>query len=252
MKNIKVIQAFCLVGILLSSNLQAQDSLKLIQRFKTKTNEISLSISRDSKNVNYGNPNDSLRNLNMTLRSPNDTLLKSNKNIIYFGENFPIYGLGYSYHFAKAAIRSKLMFYNFAKDYNIMPLANIKSFTTFGINGSVGYELNKRLRKWEVFLGSDFFIAQSNATSKYSPNSNSSKIEEKSKETKWGLRPFIGISYYIIPNISLSTDIYYDIYQMYTTQKESALILGKTIETTKTNSGRDLSLLGNLALNVHF
>jgi hypothetical protein len=252
MNSKKVILAFCMVGILLSSSLYAQDSLKLIQKYKTKKSEISISISRDSKNVNYGNPNDSLRDLQMRSITPYDSLKKPNYIAFYSGEMFPTYGLGYSYHFEHSAIRSKIVFYNFVKNYSLMPLANIKSYNVIGIDGSIGFELNKRFRKWETFGGSDIFFAQSNATTKYSPNSNSTKIYEKTKETKWGLRPFVGISYFFIPNISLSTEIYYDLAQTQTTIKEAALLLGNTIETTKKNSGRNLELLANLALDIHF
>ncbi len=168
--------------------------------------------------------------------------------------NTPKIGLGYKYHFANSAIRSKISFGSNVNtiDKNRYNLKIEESLTI--MNASIGFELHKNHSKTQIFYGADFFINSSNNKYKrfYTYSNQENVNEDTNKSTGFGISPLLGVKYYFNPKISLSTELKFSIetYKEEILFTDSLSIVNEKTEVSGLNT--NFGPLGQLSINIHF
>lgn len=168
--------------------------------------------------------------------------------------NTPKIGLGYKYHFAGSALRSKLSFGS--RDYTSNDIDDTSktdnSLLTTGFH--LGYELHKNINSIQIFYGADLFANYSKFNSK-NTNTHSSETyiyDRTYSYTGFGISPLLGVKYFISSSFSLSTELKFTIesYRGEDIYKNSSYA-----EENKTEiSGIDTKFgpFGQFSINIHF
>ena len=227
MKIIKVIQAFCLAGILMSSSLYAQDTLKQQIPHPLLKNELSVTLG--------------------PLYSNEIIIYEIDSSMYQTIQNYnPILGFGYKNHYNKSALRTKVaLLLKDGEDFNLKKSKGQSAYT------SVGYEWYKKEGKLLLSYGADLVASFVNTNAVYYEHNHSKIAEKRINIKKLGLSPFIGFSYCFTPHVSVTTEFHYTI-------AESVRNTKTTDENAVVNANKEfvtsfsMSPLGNLALNIHF
>lgn len=167
--------------------------------------------------------------------------------------NNPKIGLGYKLNFNNSALRTKISFGSSQNSSN-GPTNNSKSaYSTVSTQFNIGYEFQKDINKLQIFYGLDVFVAYNKLTTENSSiyNSTSYKSKNSSNTLGFGASPFFGVKYFVIPNLSISTEINFTIETYKSTEKNS----NQSNSTTSTDSkgiNTHIGPLGNIGINLHF
>jgi hypothetical protein len=168
--------------------------------------------------------------------------------------NTPKMGLGYKYHFAGSALRSKLSF-GF-RDYKSDDLDDTSktenSLLTTGFH--LGYELHKNINNIQIFYGADLFANYSKFNSKTTNVNNSQTYiyDRIYSYSGFGISPLLGVKYFISSSFSLSTELKFTIESF---RGEDIYKNSSYAEENKTEiSGIDTKFgpFGQLSINIHF
>ncbi len=177
---------------------------------------------------------------------------------MYNDDNITRMGLGYKFHFAKSALRTKFTLGKQNKD-------NVNEIDSFGNERNLvrseiflGYEFHKNFKNTQFFYGADIFYNYIN-TEYVNYNIDAiygRDIYSESTYTKegYGVSPFIGVKYFINPMISISTEMKLLI-EKYSSKSESMYDNNGTISESKntaTGSNFRMGPVGNLSINFHF
>ncbi len=162
-------------------------------------------------------------------------------------------GLGYKYHFANSAFRSKISFgsRDVVTDQINDRYKTEDSFST--LRAFIGYELHKNTTKSQFFYGLDVFVNYSDFHSKstdYEDFPNTSD-EDKFNTIGIGVSPLIGVKYFFNSMVSVSTEVKFSIesYKKKIVDGYNRDWLGEKIE----ESGLFVNFgpVGQLSINIH-
>ncbi len=165
----------------------------------------------------------------------------------------PKIGLGYKFHFANSAIRSKVLF-GIKDNVSDVVSHEIKNESSYkSLKAFVGYELHKNLTKTQLFYGLDVFINYNHLTSKESFQYNSQivSINNELENFGFGVIPLIGVKYFFSPMLSISTEVKYQI-ESYTETRIYSNIYSEGFKTKVTGLNTTFGPLGQLSINIHF
>ncbi|NQU32435.1 MAG: hypothetical protein HQ521_04305 [Bacteroidetes bacterium] len=162
--------------------------------------------------------------------------------------------LGMKFHGKNGAFRvSTNLNYNSVNENDKNNSSDKFTYTSFSTKISIGYEWHLTFNRLNIYYGVDLSTAYSKAS--YNAESTNygtwQKSETKITETAIGIVPLLGVNVYILPNLSIGTEI----------KLTSEYVTGSTdekYEYSGSNSGSEISgfrtsfgPLGFLSINIH-
>jgi hypothetical protein len=181
----------------------------------------------------------------------------------YFSKG-PSIGMGYKYHFGKGALRAKISFNGQSinsddEDDNNENL-NITSKQTFGgQNFAIGYELHTNLKRMQIFYGLDLTMGRQkiNSENKYDYLATYEYYEDYTVTLSqtvitYGVKPFLGFKYFIIPQFSVSTEYFFS-YQLYKNSYKYERTNSDVVDKSSANGYKtEFGPLGQITFGFHF
>ncbi len=167
--------------------------------------------------------------------------------------NSPKVGLGYKLNFNNAALRTKISFGSNQNTSNGPANTSKSDYSSVATKFNIGYELQKDIDKLQIFYGLDVFLNYNALTLKNSSVHNSASYDSKSSSNTlgFGTSPFFGVKYFVIPNLSISTEINFSIESYKSSDKSSNQSNPETSTDYKGMHTR-IGPIGNIGINLHF
>lgn len=192
-------------------------------------------------------------------------LLNDDLDYIYYNPYFnsgPSIGVGYKYHFAKGAFRGKVSFngqsFNSEDDDN--ENVNVTSKTKLGGQKfALGYEMHTNIKRMQIFYGIDLTLSRQKISSEneYDYLDNYEYHEDYTVTStqsiiSYGIKPFLGFKYFIIPQFSVSTEYFFS-YQLYkNSYKYERTNTDETEESKSDGYQTEFGPLGQITFGFHF
>jgi len=162
-------------------------------------------------------------------------------------------GLSYKHHFGNSGIRTKLSLGSKSQNTEYTTNNNEEEYSYLTANLYLGYEWLIKLKKLHIFYGAEIFINHDKLETKnIQKESYYRKTENSYVKNGYGANPLLGVKYYIVNALSVSTEIKYlvEFYKGENTYKDSEASEDIIIK----NSGMITKFgpLGQLSINIHF
>lgn len=159
----------------------------------------------------------------------------------------PGFSIGYKYHTGSSAFRTGLgmSFYHGENDSTIT-----EDSSAFAMYAGYQYEILRN--RSCLYLGGDLFFENQNAT-RIKEKIPFPDFYEKTNQIHfaYGLRPFVGIRFFVSEHISLSTETYYYLRWFDMTEKVFDEDGDKTSEENITGSNMKFGPIGTVSVNFH-
>jgi len=185
----------------------------------------------------------------------NSSFKKNQINIGYINmsslSTLNYFGVGYKRAISSKGALRATTFFSYVDDTRLHLNGNL-DYITLSLKGKLGYEFRLNFNKWMLYYGADLFGYYSNhkTTTNYSLEEGDFLPGYFERESKtFGINPFIGFLYYFNENISISTEIVYEVSKtksMFNNKQKSEY--NNTVTTFK----NQVSPLGIVSLNFHF
>lgn len=160
-------------------------------------------------------------------------------------------GMGYKRAISPNGAIRVTSFISYVDDTRLYLNGNI-DYVTLSLKGKLGYEFRLNFNKWMLYYGVDIFGYYSTGKTTANYSLEEDNIEPRyfeRKSTTLGINPFIGFLYYFNENISISTEVVYEI------SKTERIFINKQnteYSNTETIFKNQVSPLGIVSLNFHF
>jgi hypothetical protein len=168
-------------------------------------------------------------------------------------QNIPKAGLGYKLNFKNSAFRSKISFGHSQNTLDRVLNESQNDYAVLSTQINVGFEKQKSIGNLQLFYGVDVFLyyASIKTKSSYKISSAITKRRENSSITGYGPSPFVGVNYFIFPNLSVSTELNFTL-ESYTGKGESGYE-GSLRPDYETNGIiARFGPVGNIGINLYF
>jgi hypothetical protein len=168
-------------------------------------------------------------------------------------QNIPKIGLGYKFNFNHSALRAKFSYGSGQSTQNYSSNSNSDDYSVVSMQISLGYEFQKNMKKLQLFYGLDLFFNYTDlSTTNTNVNNNTTYIsKDVSLAPGYGASPFVGVKYFVLPNLSISTEINFTTEKYKTIDKTSYTGCPETTSYTY-GSSTHIGPLGNIGINIHF
>lgn len=239
MKSYKVLLFVLIFSLLYNPSFSQDDDIK-----KSRNNELSIVID------------------DIFAKSPvvylpyyylNNQLIFPYYNNNIFNIDITTVGLSYKHHFGNSGIRTKLSLGSKSQNTEYSINNNEEKYSYITANLYLGYEWLIKLKKLHIFYGAEIFVNHDKLETENIQKENYyRKTENSYVKNGYGANPLLGVKYYIVNALSVSTEIKYlvEFYKGENTYKDSEASEDVIIK----NSGMITKFgpLGQLSVNIHF
>ncbi len=166
----------------------------------------------------------------------------------------PKVGIGYKLNFSRSALRTKLSIGSSQNSSDKLISDSKSDNSSVSMQYNVGYEWQKNMNKLQIFYGLDLFVSHNAITAK-SVNANNSRIyrsEDSYKLTGFGASPFLGFEYFVIPHLSISTEINFTVESYKGESKNKSSYQDNITRYDLKGINTRIGPIGNIGFNLHF
>lgn len=157
--------------------------------------------------------------------------------------------IGYRKNLTKGALRTGLGM-DFNKWHNESD-TDIRNNSGLSLSPQVGYEIHQDLGRTRLYYCSDIFVMFSSNISDYEGNNSFTPRSRKTHDTQFGIRPLVGLTVFLSPMISLSTETYLEI-SYFTRNEQEVSQTGETSSSSTRMIEAGMGPLGIVSVNIHF
>ncbi len=163
--------------------------------------------------------------------------------------------LGVKFHNPNGAVRLSASFNH--RNYSVDELGNLNNYSFnmnhTGLRINAGYEWNKTIGRLVIYYGCDLSYSYMNFNSKSETDINSTS-ESKINQNTVGIAPFLGTNVFILPNLSVGTEVKFFNEYLFGNYKDTYTVSGNSNTDEEDFSGFNsyFGPVGFISINLYF